>query len=147
MVLTMQDTRPIGLCLATQDLFDTKRYLLNFCDGLLLRGNDPTLKTKLTIVKRELNAFRTQQKFLEGHKLVIVNNIDKIIGLVDRYSKANPNEVEEVKTNGKNLIQKVLVVQGFDDILKLENEFKSKITLPIYQLFIYDLKRSNIKMI
>ena len=147
MVLTMQDTRPIGLCLATQDLFDTKRYLLNFCDGLLLRGDDAALKTKLTIVKRELNAFRTQQKFLEGHKLVIVSNIDKIIGLVDRYSKANPNEVYEVKKNGKDLIQKVLVVQGFDGILKLENEFKSKITLPIYQLFIYDLKRSNIKMI
>jgi len=147
MTLTMHDTKPIGLCISTQELFDTKRYLLNFCDGLLLRGNDPTLKTKLTIVKRELNAFRTQQKFLDGHKAVIVSNIDKIIGLVDRYSKANPNEVEEVKNNGKNLIQKVLGAQAFDDILKLEGEFKGKITLPIYQLFIYDLKRSNIKMI
>jgi len=147
MVLTMQDTKPIGLCVATQELFDTKRYLLNFCDGLLLRGDDPALKAKLTVVKRELNAFRTQPKFLEGHKAVIVSNIDKIIGLVDRYSKANPNEVSEVKMNGKNLIQKVLKAETFDDILKLENEFKSGMTLPIYQLFIYDLKRSNIKMV
>lgn len=143
----MHDTKPIGLCVATQELFDTKRYLLNFCDGLLLRGDDPALKAKLTVVKRQLNAFRTQQKFVEGHKAVITSNIDKIIGLVDRYSKANPNEVEEVKASGKNLMQKVLRTETFDDILKLESEFKSKITLPIYQLFINDLKRSKIRMI
>jgi len=143
----MHDTKPIGLCVATQELFDTKRYLLNFCDGLLLRGNDLALKTKLTAVKRELNAYRTQQKFLEGHKTVIVSNIDKIIGLVDRYSTANPNEVEEVKRSGREIMQKVLNMGTFDEILKLEDQFKSKITLPVYQLFINDLKRSQIKMI
>ena len=143
----MHDTKPIGLFVATQELFDTKRYLLNFCDGLLLRGNDLALKTKLTAVKRELNAYRTQQKFLEGHKTVIVSNIDKIIGLVDRYSTANPNEVEEVKRSGREIMQKVLNMGTFDEILKLEDQFKSKITLPVYQLFINDLKRSQIKMI
>ena len=147
MILTMHDTKPIGICIATQEMFDTRRYLLNFCDGILLRGDDPSLKAKLTVVKRELNAFRTQQKFFEGHKTLIVSNLDKIISLVDRYSKTNPNETDSVKRNGKILIQKTLEAREFNDILKLENEFKSNITLPIYQLFIHDLKRSNINMV
>lgn len=147
MALTMHDTKPIGLCLATQELLDTKRYLLNFCDGLILRGNDPQLKRKLELVKRELNTFRTKQKFLEGHKAVIVSNIDKIIGLVDRYSKVSPDKANKVKNNGKALIQKVLNVDSFDKIYQLESEFKKDITLPIYQMFTNDLKRSNIRMV
>ncbi|MBD3155911.1 MAG: hypothetical protein GF368_04620 [Candidatus Aenigmarchaeota archaeon] len=147
MALTMHDTKPIGLCLATQELLDTKRYLLNFCDGLILRGNDPQLKRKLELVKRELNTFRTKQKFLEGHKAVIVSNIDKIIGLVDRYSKVNPDKANKVKSNGKVLIQKVLNADSFDKIYQLESEFKKDITLPIYQMFTNDLKRSNIRMV
>ena len=143
----MQDTRPIGLCLATQDLFDVRRYLLNFCDGLLLRGDDPSLKTKLTVVKRELNSFRGQQKILEGHKVVIVSNIDKIISLSERYSKANPVDVDLIIKNGKELMKKLLEAEKFDDILKLENDFKSKITIPVYRLFINDLKKSDIKMV
>ncbi|MEM5793421.1 MAG: hypothetical protein QXY45_03660 [Candidatus Aenigmatarchaeota archaeon] len=147
MVLTMQDTKPLGLCIATQELFDTKRYILNFCDGIVLRGRDPSLINKVTAVKRDLNSFRTQSKFLEGHKAIIVSNIDKIMGSVDRYYKANPNEVESVLLAGKEIIEKVLRAATFDDIMKLENEFKTKITLPVYQMFINDLKRSNIKMV
>jgi len=143
----MQDTKPLGLCISTQELFDTKRYLLNFCDGILLRGRDQALINKVTSVKRELNSFRGQSKFLEGHKAVIISNIDKIMGCIDRYYKANPNEVDEVLRNGKEIIEKVIKAESFDDILKLENDFKTKITLPVYQMFINDLKRSNIKMV
>ena len=65
----------------------------------------------------------------------------------NKYSKIKPDEVSEIKSSGKNLIQKVLRCETFDDLLKLENEFKGKITLPIYQIFTYDLKRSNIRTV
>jgi len=31
MPLTMHDIKPIGLCITTQELFDTKKFLLNYC--------------------------------------------------------------------------------------------------------------------
>jgi len=148
MPLTLHDIKPIGLCITTQELFDTKRFLLNYCDGLIIRGKDVHLKDDLTRFKRELNAFRTQRKFFDGYKAIIVSNIDKILGLVtSRYSKSEPNKVERITMDGKNLIKKILITDNFEKILGMEGEFKSKITLPIYQLFINDLKKSKIQVI
>ncbi len=148
MPITMHDTKPVGLCVATQELFDKKRFLLNSCDGLILRGDDTRLRNMLTTTKRELNAFRTQRKFFDGYKAVITSNIDKILGLVEsRYSNFAPNEVDQITKNGKSIIERLLKTDNFDDILKMEADFKSKITLPTYQLFINSLKRSKIKVI
>ena len=148
MSITLNDSRPIGLCVATEELFDTKRFLLNYCDGLILREQDQALKNKLISMKRELNSFRSQLKFFQGYKTIIVNNMDKIIGLVNsRYSHFDSNTVSEVSGNCKNLISKILKAENFEDISKLEAEFKSKVTLPTYKLFITNLKRSKVDIV
>jgi hypothetical protein len=148
MVLTLHDIKPIGLCITTEELFDTRRFILNYCDGLILRGNDQNLANELTRVKREMNAFRTQNKFLEGYKAIIACNIDKILGLVaSRYVRVEPNKVEKIIMDGKNLVKKIINTKGFEEIPALEAEFKSKITLPIYELFITELKKANITVI
>jgi len=148
MALTLHDIKPIGLCITTEELFDTRRFILNYCDGLIIRGNDKNLTDELTRVKRELNAFRTQFKFLEGYKAIITSNIDKILGLVaSRYAKVEPNRVERIIMDGKSLIKKIINTKSFEEIPVLEAEFKSKITLPIYELFIGELKKSNITVI
>jgi hypothetical protein len=56
-----------------------------------------------------------------------------------RYSK--------ILMSSKDLIKKILETNNFEEILDLEVEFKSKIVLPIYELFINDLKRSKINVI
>ena len=148
MVLTMQEVIPIGLCVVTQDLMDAKRFRQNFCDTLILRGNDRTLIGKLTPFKQELNSRMYQTKFLEGHKAVIMSNIDKIISITaSRYAQMDPNAVSSIVENGKIIIAKVMVASSFDEIAQLENTFKSKITLPVYDLFTKNLKRSNISMV
>jgi len=148
MPLTLHDIKPIGLCVTTQELFDTKRFLHNYCDGLILRGRDTLLINDLTTIKRELNAFRTQRKFLDGHKVIITSNIDKILGLVSaRYEKDEPSSVKRIKMDGKDLIKKVLRTNSFEEILGMEAEFKSKITLPVYELFLKDLKQSKVNII
>jgi hypothetical protein len=78
---------------------------------------------------------------------VIASNIDKILGLADRYSKTNPEKVSGLKNEGKILIQKVLDADSFDKISQLEADFKKKITLPIYQMFTSDLRKSDIRMV
>jgi len=148
MALTLNDIKPIGLCITTQELFDTKRFLHNYCDGLILRGKDTSLTNDLTAFKRDLNSFRAQLKFLNGYKAIITSNIDKILGIAtSRYSKDEPRMVERLVMNGKDIIRKTLKTNNFEEILAMESEFKSKVTLPMYELFIKSLKRSSINVI
>lgn len=148
MTLTLHDITPVGLCLATQDLFDARRFQSNFCDNILMRSNDVGLQDKIVKVKRELNSFMTEKKFLEGHKAAIVNNIDKIISLVSsRFAEMDLRATENVVLHSKDLMEKVLVAQTFDEISFLHNDFKSNVTLPVYDLFLKQMKRSDVRMV
>jgi hypothetical protein len=123
------------LCIATQELFDTKRFRNNFCDYLLLRTKDLKLSTKVFEIKRQLNSSAMEMKFLEGHKTVIISNMDKIISLVSRYASIDARRVERIVENARNLIQKVMNAETFEQIAVLEPEFRSNVTLPVYDLF------------
>ena len=145
MVITLHDIAPVGLCIATQELFDVKRFRANFCDTILLRAKDRRLEPELNKLKRELNSMMTEKKFLDGHKTAIINNIDKILSLVSsRYLQVDLRLAESVISNGKQLIEKMLSVDSFEDIANLEAEFKSKITLPVYELFNGYMKKSKV---
>ncbi|MBI2547370.1 MAG: hypothetical protein HYW23_02900 [Candidatus Aenigmarchaeota archaeon] len=144
MAITMQEVIPLGLCMSTQDLIDAKRFQQNFADNTILRVRDRALEMKITPIKRELNSQTFQKKYLEGHKLVIVNNIDKIMGLVaSRYSEIDLNLVDSIIFNGKLIMNKVLNAESFDQIAELDSVFKSKITLPVYDLFVRHLKKTK----
>jgi len=148
MSLTLADITPIGLCVATQDLFDAKRFQSNFCDNLILRARDQRLEPKLTSLKRDLNSIITEKKFLDGHKTAIINNIDKIIGLVSsRYLQVDLRLAESVVSSGKELIEKIMFADNFEQIARLESSFKTKITLPVYELFMGYMKRSKVSII
>ncbi len=148
MSLTLHDITPIGLCIATQDLFDAKRFQQNFCDNLLLRVRDKTLEPKIISIKRELNSLATEKKFLEGHKTAIINNIDKIISIVSsRYASIDIRLTQNITDNGKRLMERVIGAGSFGTIASLESEFKSTITLPVYELFIRNMKRSKISIV
>lgn len=141
MAVTLQNVAPIGLCIATEDLFDARRFQQNFCDNLLLRARDRNLEPKIISIKREINSSMTQRKFFDGYKAVIINNIDKILSIVSsRYAQIDLRSVEAIIAEGKRLIDKVLNADSFDKITQLESEFKSKITLPVYELFAKSLR-------
>lgn len=148
MPLTMQEIIPLGLCLSTQDLIDAKRYQHNFCDNLILREREKNLEAKLVPIKRELNSQSYQSKYLEGHKAVIVSNIDKIISLVAaRYTNVDLNLTNAIIENGKLIINKVLNANSFENLAEIEPMFKSKITLPVYDLFVKQSNKSQLRMI
>ncbi len=109
MPITLNDVKPISLCITTEELLDSKRFLYNFCDTLIMRGKDNRLREDLECVKKEMNDFRTQLRFLNGYRTVIINNIDKIMALIDsRYYKIDPVKVDRIKMDGKDLIKKIL---------------------------------------
>lgn len=136
MPLTMADITPVGLCIATQELFDAKRFRQNFCDNVLLRMRDRKMEETIVPVKRELISDTAHKKFLEGHKIAIVSNIDKILSLASRYVSINASSVNNIIKSGKELMIEVLFADNFDQIASLEPTFRTKISLPIYSLFL-----------
>lgn len=141
-MITMQEIEPIAVCLATQQLFD-KRFRSNFGDNLLLRDRDIKLEPALVRIKREINSSMTEQRYLQGHKMNIINNIDRILALATRYTSIDLRAVEAIVTNGKEIIKKVIAAGSFDEIGNMEGMFKSQITLPIYELFAEKSKRKE----
>jgi len=148
MTLTLHDITPIGLCVATQELFDARRFKQNFCDHLLLRSKDAGLSPIVSDLKRELNSAQNEKKFLEGHKTAIVSNMDKIMSLVTaRYGSMDMRVSENIINNSKDLMLRVMHATNFEDIARLEPNFKTGVTLPVYELFMNSLKRSNISVV
>ena len=144
MPLTIRDMKPVGLCITTEELFDTKRFLGNFCDGLLMSDIDASLKNRINYVKREMNAFRTRSNFLYGYKSILADNIDKILRITtSRYKKSNFKEVNQIIADGREIIRKILNAQEFENIATLEVDFKNKISLPVYHLFLENLRRER----
>lgn len=146
MAITMHDIKPIGLCVTTLELFDTRKFLLNYCEGQLIKGEDRNLVNRISEFRKELSRF--QLKFLEGYKAIVASNIDKIIALVEaRYGKTYSPDVDVVKRSGRRLINTVLNAQGFEMISSLESEFKTNIMQPTYRLFIDEMKKSHIDIV
>ena len=148
MALTLHDLTPVGLCVVTQDLFDARRFQNGFCDNTIMKTRDENLHEKLVSVKRELNSYATEKKFLDGHKAVIVHNMDKINALViSRFVDSDLKSVESIVAHSKDLMSRVLNASSFEDITALETTFKTKVSLPVYDLFLQYMKRSKIPMV
>ena len=143
MSLTISEMTPVALCIATQELLDAKRYCQNFGDNMLLRVRDKGLEQYLVPFKRELNS--NDKKFLEGHRAAVISNIDKIVSLVSsRYAQIDYKAVESIVNEGKSLIKKLLFVENFQQMNSLEPVFRSKISLPVYSLFLESMKRKAV---
>jgi len=140
-MITMQEIEPLALCMATQQLFD-KRFRSNFGDTLILRSRDPELEPRLLKIKREMNSSMTEARYLEGHKMNIINNIDRILALISRYAKSDLRAVESILLGGKDMIKKVIAATSFDEIGGMEAMFKSQILLPVYELHTKQFKKS-----
>jgi hypothetical protein len=140
-IITLAELTPLAFCIQTDDLFDFKMFQSSFGDHIVLRERNPELSEFIVQSKRELNSTMQQIKFLEGYKLVIVRNLDKIMSLVEsRYSSVDKAAVDRILTACRQLIKKVLVAENFQKIQELEPIFKKEVLLRVYSLFSQTLK-------
>jgi hypothetical protein len=140
-IITLAELTPLAFCIQTDDLFDFKMFQSSFGDHIVLREKNPELSEFIVQSKRELNSTMQQIKFLEGYKLVIVRNLDKIMSLVEsRYSSIDKAAVDRILTACRQLIKKVLVAENFQKIQELEPTFKKEVLLRVYSLFSQTLK-------
>ncbi|MFH1623476.1 MAG: hypothetical protein ABIA12_03130 [Candidatus Aenigmatarchaeota archaeon] len=141
-MMTMQEMEPLALCIVTQQMFD-RSFRTGFCDNTLLRDRDQRMEPDIMRMKREMNSGMTERKYLEGHKASIINNLDRIIALVPRYAKADVHGAEAVAKNGKDIMRNVLAAESFEEISGMDAEFKGKITLAVYELFVRHSKMTQ----
>ena len=140
-LITLAELTPIAFCIQTDDLFDFKMFQSSFGDHIVLRERNQELGEFIVQAKRELNSTMQQIKFLEGYKLVIVRNLDKIMSLVEsRYYNVDKATVDRILTACRQLIKKVLVAENFQKIQELEPTFKKEVLLRVYSLFTQTLK-------
>jgi hypothetical protein len=140
-IITLTELTPLAFCIQTDDLFDFKMFQSSFGDHIVLRERNPELSEFIVQSKRELNSTMQQIKFLEGYKLVIVRNLDKIMSLVEsRYSSVDKAAVDRILTACRQLIKKVIVAENFHKIQELEPTFKKEVLLRVYSLFTQTLK-------
>ena len=76
---------------------------------------------------------------------LIVNNLHK--KLVDQKVGYIASKPVVVKSEDEELMDKVIFAESFEDIARLEPEFKSKIMLPVYSLFIKAMKRDKVSFV
>lgn len=139
-MITMQEMEPMAVCMVTQQMFDRK-FRSNFADNMLLRDRDSSLEPLLLRIKREMNSGMTEAKYLQGHKMNIVGNIDRIMALSLRFTSIDLRKVEELVKSGKDIMRKVINADSFEEIASMEGDFKSQIMLPMYELNIAKSKR------
>jgi len=143
-MLTMQEVEPLALCMATQNLFD-RRFRSNFGDTILLKDRDPSLERDFLRIKREMSSSMTTGKFVNGHKMNILFNMDKILFLLPRFKNVDMSKVDLISSNIKDLMKKVVEASSFDDISEMEAMFKSQVTLPVYELYVRKSKGDRFK--
>ena len=140
-MITLAELTPLAFCIQTDDLFDFKVLQSSFGDHIVLRERNPELSEFIVQMKRELNSSMQQMKFLEGYKLVLIRNLDKIMSLVEsRYSNVDKASVDRILSTCRQLIKKVLVAENFQKIQELEATFKKEVLLRVYSLFSQTLK-------
>ncbi|MEM5875524.1 MAG: hypothetical protein QXW01_03300 [Candidatus Aenigmatarchaeota archaeon] len=138
---TLADITPLAFCIQTDDLFDTKNFQSSFGDYLLLRERDSEFEQFIIDLKRKLNIPSTHQDYLEGYKLVLIRNLDKIMSLVEgRYSSIDKKSVDFIISTIKQLIRKILVAEDFQKIQELEPNFRRNVLLQVYSLFLKSIK-------
>jgi hypothetical protein len=140
-IITLAELTPLAFCIQTDDLFDFRVFQSSFGDHIVLRERNLELSEFIVQMKRDLNSSATQVKFLDGYKLVLVRNLDKIMSLVQsRYSSIDGATVDKILTSCRQLIKKVLVAENFQKIQELEPTFKKEVLLKVYSLLSKTIK-------
>jgi hypothetical protein len=140
-IITLAELTPLAFCIQTDDLFDFRVFQSSFGDHIVLRERNLELSEFIVQMKRDLNSSMNQVKFLDGYKLVLVRNLDKIMSLVQsRYSTIDGATVDKILTSCRQLIKKVLVAENFQKIQELEPTFKKEVLLKVYSLLSKTIK-------
>lgn len=132
----MTELKPLAFAMVIYDMLDTKEVKL-VGDAIILKYKDPFMEKEFQRIRKELMLSSTSNKYLDGFKLALLYNLDKLLPLVaSRYKSLDPARTQEIQVRIKEMMRKVITnVVDVNDFDRLKDDFKKHVLLPIYQLF------------
>jgi len=138
MFINVSDLEPLAYCIAIRDLLDFERFQKGFGDVIILRY-------KLSEVEREIKKYKNEilknnPEFLKNLKMIIIGLLDKLYGIIEKYSSIDYSKVKEVQSSIKKIIKKINS-SDLQDLKFVYEDFMREIFLKVYNLFNESLKK------
>ena len=140
MEINLSDIEPLAYCFVIKELLDSNRFLKGFCDNVLLQGSIKEIEPEIKKIKKELLSATEDKKHFHGIKTVILDLMDRILALSNRYKKVNIALTSEVQNSLKKLMKTVTFSYDFGDLQRISEEFYREVYLKLYRLFLEDLR-------
>ncbi len=138
MVINISDLEPLAYCIAIRDLLDFERFQKGFGDVIILRYKVSDLESDIKKIKNEL--ISNQTKFSYGFKALIIGLLDKLYGIVEKYSTIDYSKTKEVQNSIKKIMRRI-IFSDVQDFKFIYEDFVREVFLKVYELFNESLKR------
>ena len=137
-MINIADIEPLAYCIAIRDLLDFERFQKGFGDVIILRYKISELESDIKKIKSEL--ISNQQKFSPGFKALIIGLLDKLYGIVEKYSTIDYSKTKEIQSSIKKIIRRI-IYSNSEDFKYIYEDFAREVFLKVYELFNESLKR------
>jgi C4-type Zn-finger protein len=138
MVVNISDVEPLAYCVAIRDLLDFERFQKGFGDVIILRYKILDLESDIKKIKNELILNPT--KFSYGFKTLIIGLLDKLYGIVEKYSVIDYSKTKEIQNSIKRIMRRI-ILSDVQDFKFIYEDFAREVFLKVYELFNESLKR------
>ena len=138
MAINISDLEPLAYCIAIRDLLDFERFQKGFGDVIILRYKVSDLESDIKKIKNELILNPT--KFSQGFKVLIIGLLDKLYGIVEKYSAIDYSKTKEIQSSIKKIMRKI-IFSDVQDFKFIYEDFAREVFLKVYELFNESLKR------
>jgi C4-type Zn-finger protein len=138
MAINISDVEPLAYCIAIRDLLDFERFQKGFGDVIILRYKVSDLESDIKKIKNELSLNPT--KFSQGFKALIIGLLDKLYGIVEKYSAIDYSKTKEVQNSIKKIMRRI-IFSDVQDFKFIYEDFVREIFLKVYEMFNESLKR------
>ena len=138
MVVNISDVEPLAYCVAIRDLLDFERFQKGFGDVIILRYKILDLESDIKKIKNELILNPT--KFSQGFKALIIGLLDRLYGIVEKYSVIDYSKTKEIQNSIKKIMRRI-IFSDVQDFKFIYEDFAREVFLKVYELFNESLKR------
>ncbi|MEM5820043.1 MAG: hypothetical protein QW678_00095 [Candidatus Aenigmatarchaeota archaeon] len=133
--INIGDLEPIAYCIVIREVLDSKRFLKGFGDNVLLKFPIKEIEENIKKIRKELLSEIENKKHFVGIKTLLLDLLDRILAMSNRYNSINYALASEVQNSIKKIMKNITYADNFNDLEKLYEEFNRSVFLNMYKLF------------
>ncbi|MEM5831028.1 MAG: hypothetical protein QXO40_02400 [Candidatus Aenigmatarchaeota archaeon] len=133
--INIGDLEPIAYCIVIREVLDSKRFLKGFGDNVLLKFPIKEIEENIKKIRKELLSEIENKKHFVGIKTLLVDLLDRILAMSNRYNSINYALASEIQNSIKKIMKNITYADNFNDLERLYEEFNRNVFLNMYKLF------------